>query len=137
MGNFRILLLDSEPAKADGLEQLLATGAGLNVVAIANDWWSAVRWVNETHVDLCIMDVSRFQFDGALATHRLRQAREGIRVITLADDHDLDGLERLLRAGINAYILKRKAGTELLPAIEAVMTTGVYLGSRIGEESRH
>lgn len=87
-----------------------------------------MRCASENEVDVCIIDVSRPDLDGALATRRLRQVNEGIRVIAVADDHDLHILEQLLRSGINAYILKRKIGTELVPAIEAVMSTGVYLG---------
>lgn len=64
----------------------------------------------------------------AAATRRMKQMNPAIRVIALADDHDLHRLEKLLGSGINAYILRRNAPDELIPAIRAVMATGVNLG---------
>jgi DNA-binding NarL/FixJ family response regulator len=124
----RVLLVDDHAAAIEGLKSLLVTETDLEVVAVAGDWWTAVKVVNETDMDICIMDVSRPGLDGALATRRLKQINPQIRVIALAEDHDLHRLERLLGSGINAYILKRKAALELIPAIHAIVSTGVYLG---------
>ena len=110
------------------LKSLLAMENDLDVVAEAADWWTAVKKVNEMDMDVCVMDVSRPGLDGALATRRMKQMNPAIKVIALAEDHDLHRLERLLSSGINAYIVKRKVTAELIPAIRAVMSTGVYLG---------
>lgn len=128
MPKLRLLLVDDHAVAIEGLRSLLASEADLEVVAVAGDWWTAVKQVNEGDMDICIMDVSRPSIDGALATRRMKQMNPSIKVIALADDHDLHRLERLLGSGINAYILKRKAAVELISAIRAVMSTGVYLG---------
>jgi DNA-binding NarL/FixJ family response regulator len=128
MTRLRLLLVDDHAAAIDNLKNLLASEKDFDIVAEAGDWWTAVKRVNEIDMDVCIMDVSRPGLDGALATRRMKQMNPSIKVIALADDHDLHRLERLLGSGINAYILKRKVGAELIPAIRAVMATGVYLG---------
>jgi DNA-binding NarL/FixJ family response regulator len=128
MTRLRLLLVDDHAVAIEGIKSLLASESDIDVVAEAGDWWTAVKWVNEMDMDVCIMDVSRPGLDGALATRRMKQINPAIRVIALAEDHDLHRLERLLGSGINAYILKRKAPAELVHAIRAVMSTGVYLG---------
>jgi DNA-binding NarL/FixJ family response regulator len=128
MPNLRLLLVDDHALAIEGIKKLLATEQDVEVVAEAGDWWTAVKKVNEIDLDICIMDVSRPGLDGALATRRMKQMNPAIKVIALADDHDLHRLERLLGSGINAYILKRKAAAELVSAIRAVMSSGVYLG---------
>lgn len=128
MTRVRLLLVDDHATAIDGLKTLLALETDIDVVAEAGDWWTAVKKVNEMDMDVCVMDVSRPGLDGALATRRMKQMNPAIKVIALADDHDLHRLERLLGSGINAYIVKRKVAAELVPAIRAVMTAGVYLG---------
>jgi DNA-binding NarL/FixJ family response regulator len=128
MNKLRLLVVDDHAVSIEGLRNLLSTEENLEIVGAAADWWTAVKLVNDTPLDICIMDVSRPGLDGALATRRMKQCNPAIKVIALADDHDLHRLERLLGSGINAYILKRRAAVELVDAIRAVMSTGVYLG---------
>jgi DNA-binding NarL/FixJ family response regulator len=128
MNRVRLLLVDDHATSIATLKSLLAMENDLDVVAEAGDWWTAVKKVNEMDMDVCIMDVSRPGLDGALATRRMKQMNPAIKVIALAEDHDLHRLERLLGSGINAYIVKRKVTAELIPAIRAVMSSGVYLG---------
>lgn len=128
MVKVRLLLVDDQAVAIEGIKSLLASEKDLEVIAEASDWWTAVKRVNEMDMDVCIMDVSRPGLDGALATRRMKQMNPAIKVIALANDHDLHRLERLLGSGINAYILKRKAAAELVSAIRAVMASGVYLG---------
>ncbi|MEO8295602.1 MAG: response regulator transcription factor [Gemmatimonadota bacterium] len=128
MTKLRLLVVDDHAVSIEGLRNLLSTEENLEIVGAAGDWWTAVKMVNETDLDICIMDVSRPGLDGALATRRMKQSNPAIKVIALADDHDLHRLERLLGSGINAYILKRRAAAELVDAIRAVMASGVYLG---------
>jgi two-component system NarL family response regulator len=128
MTRLRLLLVDNHATSIDALKALLAREPDIDILAEAGDWWTAVKHVNEADMDICIMDVSRPGLDGALATRRMKQINPAIRVIALAEDHDLHRLERLLGSGINAYIVKRRVAEELIPAIRAVMASGVYLG---------
>lgn len=129
------MVVDSQPAAVQALRSLLAGEPDLDLVAVASDWWTAVRIAGDTDLDICILDVSRQDQDGVVATRRLKQARPGLRVIALADDHDIHALERLLGSGISAYLLKRKAVAELVPAIRSVAESGVYLGEVRRERS--
>ena len=128
MTRLRLLLVDDHATRIEELRTLLSTEKDIDVIAEAGDWWTAVKRVNEMDMDVCVMDVSRPGLDGALATRRMKQMNPAIKVIALADDHDLHRLERLLGSGINAYIVKRRVPAELIPAIRAVMSSGVYLG---------
>ena len=128
MTRLRVLLVDDHALSIEAIKTLLSSERDIDVIGEAGDWWTAVKKVNETDMDVCIMDVSRPGLDGALATRRMKQISPNIKVIALAEDHDLHRLERLLGSGINAYIVKRRVNAELIPAIRAVMSSGVYLG---------
>ena len=128
MTRLRLLLVDDHASAIEDLKTLLCSERDIDVIAEAGDWWTGVKKVNEIHIDICIMDVSRPGLDGALATRRMKQINPNIKVIALAEDHDLHRLERLLGSGINAYIVKRRMVAELIPAIRAVISSGVYLG---------
>jgi DNA-binding NarL/FixJ family response regulator len=128
MTRLRLLLVDDHVSALDDIKALLVGESDIDIVAEAGDWWTAVKKVNEMDMDVCIMDASRPGLDGALATRRMKQINPAIKVIALAEDHDLHRLERLLGSGINAYIVKRRMASELVSAIRAVMSSGVYLG---------
>jgi len=129
MAHLRVLVVDNQAMAVRELRSLMAAAADIEVVADVPDWWTALKVIHEQPVDVCVLDVSRPELNGAVAAGRLRHAAPGLRVVVLADDHDLHRLEQLLLAGINAYLLKRTTDTELVPAIRAVADAGVYLGA--------
>ena len=126
MPKLRLLVVDDRAVSIEGLKNLLSTEDDAKLSPRREIGGPAVKKVSEVDLDICIMDVSRPGLDGALATRRMKQTNPAIKVIALADDHDLHRLERLLGSGINAYILKRRAGLELIDAIRAVVASGVF-----------
>lgn len=77
-------------------------------------------------VDLLLLDL---QFVGAQQAIDLRRLRESFpeqRIVVVADSDDRTTILECLAAGANGYILKSTTMTQLLRAIEIVLSGGVY-----------
>ena len=69
--------------------------------------------------------------NGAEATRRIRVACPNTRILALTVHEDTSYLRELLDAGAAGYVLKRAAADELIRAIRAVASGGVYVDPRM------
>jgi DNA-binding NarL/FixJ family response regulator len=81
--------------------------------------------------DVAVVDVSMGQINGAEATRKIRTVCPNTRVLALTVHEDTSYLRELLDAGAAGYVLKRAAADELIQAIRAVASGGVYVDPRI------
>jgi DNA-binding NarL/FixJ family response regulator len=101
----RLLLVDDHKLLRQGLRRAVEE-AGFEVVGEAGDGEEAVRLAIETHPDLVLMDVTMPVLDGIEATRRLRISVPDARVVVLTMHGEEEVVDRALRAGAVAYLLK-------------------------------
>jgi DNA-binding NarL/FixJ family response regulator len=125
----RVLLAEDHAMIAEELRKLLEPE--FDVVATVADGNALLRAADDTHPDLIVSDIAMPGLDGIAATVALRARRPGTRVV-LVTVHDDPGLaEQGYAAGALAYVLKRTAGRELLPALRAAMRDERYVSPSI------
>jgi DNA-binding NarL/FixJ family response regulator len=131
----RILLVDDHLVVREGLKRLIELAGGMEVVGEADNGREGVDRVSSVEPDIVIMDVSMPELDGIQATRRIRRLRPATKVLALTVFEDKERLRALLDAGAAGYVLKRSAGDELIHAIRAVSSGGMYLDPRIAEKA--
>src|SRR6188472_1731082 len=80
----RIILVDDHPVMRAGVSTLLGAEEDLEMVAEADDGFSAVRLARELQPDLIIMDVSLPQLGGPEATKQILAAQPTQRILALS-----------------------------------------------------
>jgi DNA-binding NarL/FixJ family response regulator len=123
----RILLVEDHETVRRGLKLLLDCEADLEVVEEAADGAQAIRLGTRSHVDVVVMDLSMPGVSGITATRTLKELRPDLPIVSLTRHTDRTFLEELLKAGGNAYVLKRSAHAELLRAIRAAAQGRTYI----------
>jgi DNA-binding NarL/FixJ family response regulator len=131
MGRLQILLADDHAIVREGLKRLVESEADMRVVGEASDGAEAIEKTVHLCPDVVVMDVSMGNVNGAEATRRIRHQCPGTRVLALTVHEDTSYLRELLDAGAAGYVLKRAAADELIRAIRAVASGGVYVDPRI------
>lgn len=115
----RVLLAEDEPITRMDLRELLEE-LGYQVVGEAGDGWEAVQLASQLRPDVAIMDIKMPRLDGLVAAQKIIDQRLGT-VILLSAYSQLDLVEKGLRAGVAAYLVKPVRESELMPAIEIAL----------------
>jgi len=141
MPKLRILLADDHETVREGLKTILNAQADMQVIGEAADGRVAVSQAVQLLPDVVLMDVSMPHQNGLKATEAIRRSCPQVKILTLTRHADDGYLQQLLRAGASGYVLKQSRATELLNAIRAVATGGMYLdptiaGRVVGDFSR-
>jgi two-component system response regulator NreC len=76
---------------------------------------------------MVVMDISMPEMNGLLATKRLRRMCPDVKILTLTRHTDDGYLQQLIKAGVNGYVLKQSAPSELINAIRAVNEGKSYI----------
>jgi len=115
----RVALADDHRVVRVGLEQLLATFDGVELVGSADGGEAAVELCANEHPDVLLLDLQMPGVDGIEATRRLRDASPGTHVVVFTSFSDRDGIVRALDAGAVGYLLKDAEPDEIEAAIRA------------------
>jgi len=115
----RLLLVDDHRLLRQGLRRAVEE-AGFEVVGEAGDGEEAVRLASALRPDLVLMDVSMPVLDGIEATRRLRGSVPDTRVVILTMHGEESVIDRALRAGAAAYLLKDCSTDEVAATLKAV-----------------
>jgi len=132
-GRIRVLLADDHRVVREGLAALLRREADLEVLGEADDGAAAVRLAEERSPDIVVMDLAMRGVDGIEAISQLHGRRPEIQVVVLSMHDDAPTVDRALRAGARAYVLKGSDSASLCAAIRAVARGEVYLSPEISD----
>jgi two-component system, response regulator PdtaR len=112
----RVVVVEDEALIRLDLVEMLSEH-GYDVVGQAGDGETGIRVVRQTRPDVVLMDVKMPILDGISAAEVL--AAEGIApIVLLTAFSQSDLVERALAAGVQGYVVKPFAITDLAPAIE-------------------
>ncbi len=119
----RIVLADDHPIFLEGLQRLLQTQ--FDVIGTASTGGALVDLVAESAPDLVVTDYSMPGLTGVEAVRALKARGINCKVVMLTMHEDVEYALEALELGIDGYVLKRAASSELISAIK-----GALLGER-------
>jgi DNA-binding NarL/FixJ family response regulator len=129
--SYRIILVDDHNLVRRGLAALLLTEGRYEVVAEASDGEEALRILEETPVDLAILDLSMPRMNGLETIRRLNKRFPKIKILVLSMYGDEQFVSQSLHDGAKGYILKHAMDEELFQALDAICNGGQYISSAI------
>ena len=115
-----VLVADDQELFRRGMQTVLATETGFDVVGEACDGAAAVARVGERAPAVVLMDVHMPEMDGIEAARRIREMAPSTRVIMLTVSDEEDDLYGAVRAGANGYLLKDSSLDDVADAVRAV-----------------
>jgi len=119
-GSIGILLADDHAIVRSGVAQILNAEPGMRVVAQAADGKEAVDLFTLHRPDVALIDLRMPKLDGVQVVEQIRQHfPDAVIVILTTYDTDND-IERALRVGAKAYLVKDVSAQELVACVRAV-----------------
>ena len=123
----KIFIVDDHPMVRTGLTLFLNTFHDFQVCGQAEDANSAIASINECQPDIAIIDIGLKGINGIdlIRAIRSRYSRIEILVFTLYDNQDY--VERAIKAGALAYVLKSDSELNIIEAIHSIKEKKSYL----------
>jgi DNA-binding NarL/FixJ family response regulator len=126
-----LFMADDHKIVGDGLRLLIEREPGLHLVGEAADGRALVEGVLALRPDLVITDIAMPELNGLEAVRQIRAAGYAGIIVVLSMHSDRRFVSEALAAGINAYVLKDYAFTQVLSAIAVAQTGKVWLSPQL------
>lgn len=127
----RVLLADDHTMFRQGVRNMLAAEADMEVIGEVGNAADAVRSLQDLRPDIILMDVGMQGMSSFEATRQIKQLRSETRIIFLTMYDDQDYLFQAMNAGGSGYLLKDSPAQELIQAIREVSRGGTHLNGRM------
>jgi two-component system nitrate/nitrite response regulator NarL len=121
-----VVVVDDHPLFRDGVANILAGEADMEVVGQGSSAEEAVRLARDLLPDLMLLDID-MPGNGLDAARRIGEAYPVIRIVLLTVSEAEENLLGAMKAGAKAYILKGVAGRELLRIVRLVLSGESYV----------
>ena len=128
----RLLIADDHAVVRSGLERLVSTFEGIELVGSAADGHEAVEHCERARPDVVLMDLEMPDVDGIEATRRIAAAQPDVAVVVLTSFSDREQILRALDAGAVGYLLKDAEPDEIAKAVRAAARGEAPLDPRAG-----
>ena len=128
----KIVIADDHRAVRSGLRMLLDREEDFEVVAEAGDVADARRYVRAHRPDVLILDLNMPGDPSLPAIPIFRAESPDTPVVVLTMQEDRAFAREALQAGASGYVLKDAADEELVQAVRAAASGGIYLKTSLG-----
>ena len=128
----RLLIADDHAVVREGLQRLVATFEGVELVGAAANGQVAVDRCRAAEPDVLLMDIEMPVLDGIAATRAIAAAQPDVAVVVLTSFSDRDQILQALDAGAVGYLLKDAEPDEIAKAVRAAARGEAPLDPRAG-----
>lgn len=130
----KLYIVDDHQMLIDGLKALLLDEKNITVVGESISAQNAIVEISKKQPDVVLTDINMPEMDGIELTKKVKSSFPNIKVIALSMFGEQQTISDMLKAGVNAYILKNTGKQELLNAIEKVIQGGSYFSEEVNAE---
>ncbi len=126
MTPYTIILADDHSLFRQGVKKILEEMPGVQVVGEANDGLELLELLKKRDPALVILDISMPNLRGLEAAREIKGLYPQIKVLLLTMHKKKDFLQQGLEAGVDGFLVKEDADTDLLQAIQAIRRGGKF-----------
>jgi DNA-binding NarL/FixJ family response regulator len=126
-----ILLADDNGAVLDHVCKMLVKDQRFQVVGAFRDGSSVLLEYSRLRPDVVILDISMGELSGIDVARQLQDAGCDSKIIFLTVHEDFDFMNAAMGAGGSAYVVKSRLSTDLVSAIDAVLSDKLFVSASL------
>lgn len=130
----KVLLVDDQMILAEGIKSVLLTSNEIEVCGIALDGVQALEQCKAQKPDVVLMDIRMPNMNGVVATKKIKELNEDIKIIILTTFDDSDYILSAINNGASGYLLKDISATALIDAVKNAYAGDTILPVKIARK---
>ena len=123
----RIAITDDHEMVLKGIASMLETTPEISIVGTYKNAKETVDGVAKNLPDVLLLDINLPDENGIDLSKRLLKKQPDLKIIALTNFEDISFVKRMLKNGVNGYLLKNTDKLELLTAITTVLSGELFL----------
>ena len=127
----RVLVVDDYAPWHGFVSTTLRKEKELEIVGRVYDGLEAVQQAQALQPDLILMDIGLPTLNGIEAALRISEVSPASKILFVSENRSVDVAEKALSSGAGGYVVKSDAGSELLPAIRAVLESKRFISASL------
>jgi len=127
----KIFLVDDHPLVREWLATLIKQDGRFEVCGGTGSAADARQLISQTAADIVFVDISLENGSGIELIKDIKAVSPQVRIIVLSMHDEMIYGERVMRAGADAYIMKREATEKVLEAIQCVLEGKKYFSHAV------
>ncbi|WDF60732.1 response regulator transcription factor [Flavobacterium sp. KACC 22758] len=134
MNQINLLIADDHTMFLQGIISLLEQEPNITVIDKAVNGIEALEIIKKGVVDFIILDISMPEMDGIELSKILKKQHPDVKILIVSTHSNVMIVSRLIRIGVNGYLLKNAAKEELLKAINTIASGENYFAQELEEK---
>ncbi|URM38752.1 response regulator transcription factor [Flavobacterium anhuiense] len=134
MNPVNLLIADDHTMFLQGITALLEQEPNITVIDKAINGIEALEIVKKGVVDFVILDISMPEMDGIELSKILKKQYPNVKILIVSTHSNVMVISRLIRIGVNGYLLKNAEKEELLKAINTIASGENYFAEELEEK---
>ena len=126
-----ILIADDHQIFIDGIKALTRRETHIHFVGEVHNGLEALEFLEQRSVDLLITDISMPQMDGIELTKKVKLLFPEVKVLVVSMHDDRQVISEILLAEAEGYILKNTGKSELMAAINNILSGGTHYSKEV------
>ncbi len=127
-----IILAEDHVLVRQGLRRIIEEDPHLQVIHEAEDGVELLKLLEDSVPDIVILDISMPRLEGLETAEIIKQRYPGVKILILTMFEGRCYLSKAQKIGVNGYVLKEEADTDLNSAIKTVLQGNTYISPLIG-----
>ena len=129
-----IVIVEDRPVVQQRLTDLFAQHADFHLRALCSSAEEVIPRLQETHCDLLILDLELPGMNGEELIPLVRDQYPQLKLVVFTVFEDQARIVRLLRLGVNGYLLKDTADDLLIAELKVILLGGAPLSPRVARK---
>ena len=135
MEKIKIIIADDHTMFLQGIVSLLENEDNIAILGKAENGKGVFKIMENSIPNIILLDISMPEMDGIEVTKIIKQKHPAVKILIVSTHSNTQMIAKLIRMGVDGYLLKNAEKQELLHAICTIHKGGSYFCKEVEEKN--